>query len=154
MQSKVYISKTQTNELADIANAEQLCFSDAWSENALLSQLNSDYALTLTARNEGGNTLGYISGGITPPEAEIFRVATLPENRRCGVGREMLSAFISEAKALGCDRFFIEVRESNIPARALYRSFGFAETGKRKNYYKKPNEDAILLTLDESVSGN
>lgn len=146
MQTIIYTSKATQADLHDIMNAEAVCFSDAWSESALSSQLSSDYALTLCARTQNGELLGYISGGITSPEAEIFRVATLPEHRRMGVGRALLSEFIREAHSLSCEDFFIEVRESNTPARALYASFGFAEIGKRKGYYKSPKEDAILLS--------
>ena len=147
MQSNIYISLAMENDLSNLAKTEDVCFSDAWSENALLSQIKSDYALTLVVKDENANICGYISGGLTPPEAEIFRVATLPEYRRCGIGRFALSEFISLAKEKGCTDFFIEVRESNTPARALYSSFGFFEAGKRKNYYSSPKEDAILLSL-------
>ena len=146
MQTIIYTNKATEQDLREIAYAEEVCFSDAWSESALSSQLESEYALTVCARTENGKFLGYISGGITSPEAEIFRVATLPECRRMGVGRALLSEFIRVAHTLCCEDFFIEVRESNIPARALYASFGFSETGKRKGYYKNPKEDAILLS--------
>ena len=146
MQSKLYISPASTKHIPSLAEIERVCFSDAWSENALLSQITSDYALTLVATDENDKVCAYVSGGITPPEAEIFRVATLPEYRRSGVARQVLREFLALASSRECSDFFIEVRESNVPARALYSSFGFGEIGVRKNYYSQPKENAILLS--------
>ncbi len=147
MQSNVYISLATEDDLSSLVRMETECFSDAWSENALRSQISSEYALTLIAKTDTGDVCGYISGGLTPPEAEIFRVATLPQYRRRGIGRTVLDEFVAHASKKDCRDFFIEVRESNTPARTLYASFGFSEIGKRKNYYSNPKEDAILLSL-------
>ncbi len=146
MQSKLYILPASAEHIPSLAEIERACFSDAWSENALLSQITSDYALTLVATDENGKVCAYVSGGITPPEAEIFRVATLPNYRRSGIARLVLREFLSLATSRSCTDFFIEVRESNSPARALYSSFGFCEVGVRKNYYSQPKENAVLLS--------
>ncbi len=153
MQTKIYILQATNQDIPALARIESVCFSDAWSEKALLSQLESEYALTLVAKDGDGKLCGYISGGLTPPEAEIFRVATLPEYRRRGVGRALLSEFLKRTAEKSCHDFFIEVRESNTPARALYAFFGFSETGRRRGYYSQPKEDAILLSLAKEQNG-
>jgi [ribosomal protein S18]-alanine N-acetyltransferase len=68
-------------------------------------------------------------------------------SRRLGVGTCLLDEFISHVRATGGSRIFLEVRESNRSARALYRRAGFEETGLRKSYYADPPEDAILCRL-------
>lgn len=146
MQTFVYINKATADDLAEIAGAEALCFSDAWSESSVLSQISSHYGLTVVAKDGDGKFLGYVCGSVCPPECEIFRVLTLPEHRRAGVARKMILEFVRLANARECEDFFIEVRESNIAARSLYASLGFSEIGKRKGYYSMPREDAVLLS--------
>ena len=146
MQSEVYISLALVEHAHALALIEATCFSDAWSESSMNSHLMSSYTMTVIAKDENDEIIGYISGSTCPPECEIFRVATLPEHRRVGIGRKMLSEYVRLATERGCEDFFIEVRETNVAARALYSSFGFCEVGKRKGYYTSPREDAILLS--------
>ena len=78
-------------------------------------------------------------------EAEILRIAVLAEMRRQGVGRMLLGALLSaiaDACPLGV---YLEVRASNVAARRLYAREGFVETGRRRDYYQEPREDAILM---------
>lgn len=139
------IKKATQNDLSSVFSLEKQCFSDAWSENAIASQIDGECYLTFLATDGDGNALGYISGSLFGDEAEIFRVATDKTKRRQKIGSALVSHFISYTKERGCSRVFLEVRESNAPARALYSSFGFTENGVRRGYYKNPKEDAILL---------
>ena len=145
MQTNIYIYPAKETDAAAISAIEALCFSDAWSEGSVFSHVNSQYSLSFVARDECGECLGYILGSKIPPECELFRIATPPCHRRKKVAHRLLCEFISSAKNCGCDSFFIEVRQSNTPARALYSSFGFRETGTRRGYYTSPKEDAVLL---------
>jgi ribosomal-protein-alanine acetyltransferase len=78
-------------------------------------------------------------------EAEILELAVGELWRRRGTGRALMEAALGEARSLGARRVFLEVRESNVAAKALYRELGFAEQGKRQEYYNDPREDAVLL---------
>lgn len=78
-------------------------------------------------------------------EGEILNVGVDPQYRRIGVGRGLVSAALSRLQSLGARQVFLEVRESNGAARALYRGFEFVEISKRVKYYRRPVEDAILL---------
>lgn len=78
---------------------------------------------------------------------ELQYMVVAKESRRLGVGTYLLDEFISHVRATGGSRIFLEVRESNHSARALYRKAGFEETGLRKSYYVNPPEDAILCRL-------
>ena len=144
----IFAEPATLSDVKDIAKIERVCFEDAWSEGAIGSHLESDYTLTLVVRDREGHALGYISASLLPPEAEIYRVATLPEHRRRKIGSLLLRAFISECEKVCCEHLFLEVRESNTAAKALYFSHGFRATGLRKNYYKNPKEDALILAKD------
>ncbi len=83
-------------------------------------------------------------------EAEILEVA-VPENlRRCGIGSELMSEIFGWCSKNGISKIFLEVRESNFPARAYYKKYGFVENGLRKNYYRDPVENAVLMSKELS----
>lgn len=148
------IRNATTFDVPAIAEIESICLGeDPWSEASLISHVSDPMCLTKLALLDG-KIVGYISGRMIPNEAEIYRVATLPSHRRMGVGATLLSAFLGSAAAHGCDTFFLEVRASNSVAQGLYTSHGFVKTATRKNYYRSPQEDAVIYTLhlEEVVS--
>jgi len=79
-------------------------------------------------------------------EAEILNLAVAPAWRRRGIGRGLMETALEGAVSAGVRRVFLEVRESNAGARAFYSRLGFAEGGRRRNYYRDPEEDALLLS--------
>lgn len=83
--------------------------------------------------------------GLMPPEGEIYRIATLPSARCRGVGRALLARGEELAQEAGVCRIFLDVRASNEPAKALYATHGYAQTGIRRDYYRVPREDAVLM---------
>lgn len=92
-----------------------------------------------------GVVVGYLVARHMADEGEILNVAVAPTDRRRGVGRALVRAGLRRLTALGARQVYLEVRESNLAARELYRSFGFVEVARRANYYRRPVEDAILL---------
>ena len=125
--------------LSFLADMEARVFSDAWSGGALASHLLSPTSRTLLALSEEGHPIGYLLGSVIFPEGEVYRVAALPEARRMGVASALLCAFLREIPVC-----FLEVREGNASARALYEKHGFSLIGERKNYYKDPKENACI----------
>ena len=81
-------------------------------------------------------------------EGEIADVAVLPAAKRRGIARALLERMSAELAEEGVHALFLEVRESNTAARALYSALGFAEVGRRPAYYRHPSEDALLLRRD------
>ena len=75
---------------------------------------------------------------------ELENIVVLQGARRNGVGRQLLDALLAEARQTNNSSVFLEVRESNFPARALYEKSGFIQAGSRRAYYQNPEEDAIL----------
>jgi ribosomal-protein-alanine N-acetyltransferase len=81
-------------------------------------------------------------------EVEVRNMAVDPEHRQQGIGRALLVAARERMLQAGAKRVFLEVRASNKPAQSLYYSIGFALHSIRKNYYREPQEDALVLALE------
>ncbi|MDP8913092.1 MAG: ribosomal protein S18-alanine N-acetyltransferase [Pseudomonadota bacterium] len=88
----------------------------------------------LSVARDGGSTLGFALGRVVASEAELLLLAVKRSSQGAGVGRRLLQRFVEIAAARGAQRLYLEVRDGN-PAIKLYRSAGFSEVGRRKNYY-------------------
>ncbi len=91
---------------------------------------------------------GYVVALDAVDEGEILNLAVAPGGRRKGLGRSLVEAILGVLKDRDVSHIYLEVRESNAPARALYAAQGFREVGRRKAYYRRPVEDAIVLRHD------
>ena len=131
--------------LPQIERIEQACFSVPWTRAQRAPQLDESRCVFLAAVR-GGEVLGYVNMLYVLDEGYIGNVAVAPDSRRMGVGRALIAALLERAAQLGRAFATLEVRPSNAPAVELYRGFGFEEAGRRKNYYEKPSEDALLMT--------
>jgi ribosomal-protein-alanine acetyltransferase len=94
---------------------------------------------------DGDRPIAYVIGRLIAPEAEIYRVAVRTDKRRRGIGYRLLDYAIKTERGRGLESVFLEVRESNVPARNLYRAHGFREISLRKNYYHNPTENAVIM---------
>ncbi len=81
-------------------------------------------------------------------EGEILNLAVAPDGRRRGLGHALVRRVLEGLTSRGAQAIYLEVRESNASARRLYAGHGFREVGRRKQYYRRPVEDAIVLRLD------
>ena len=131
-------------DIPQIAALERLCFSDPWSEGSVASELENELSLWLVAE-EDGTVRGYIGSQSVPPDCDILNLAVAPDARRQGLGQQLLQALLDALHRRGIERVFLEVRPTNVPARALYAALGFEEIGRRKEYYVNPVEDALIL---------
>lgn len=142
----VYSLRTATaDDLGALVHLEATCFDDPWSEGAIASHLASPSGLAFLAVGDDGTVIGYILGLTLGEEAELLRVGVLPAHRVIGVGWNLVDHFLFKLIPLGTKVCYLEVRESNYAAQALYESNCFEEVGIRKNYYKNPTENAILM---------
>ena len=140
------ISDAREDLIPQIQRIEQQSFSVPWTEQMLRVQLSPDSHVFLTAQTEDG-VVGYIGMMYVLDEGYISNVAVHPQYRRRGVADALLAALEERARALRLSFLTLEVRQSNAPAVALYEKHGFRAAGRRKNYYEKPTEDALLMTL-------
>lgn len=138
------IRRAVTDDAPRIAALEQELFSDPWSERDILPCICSEGGMCYTAICDG-RLVAYIVGRNIAPEGEIYRIATAPDYRRRGIAYRLLDYCVKCEKGKGLECLFLEVRASNTPAINLYKSYGFRDMGTRKNYYKNPTEDAILM---------
>ena len=127
-----------------IAKLEEEIFSDAWSYRDIQDLICTEGAMCFTAI-DGGEVVAYVLGRLIAPEGEIYRVAVTPAKRQRGIGYRLLDYSVKTSKGQGLERLFLEVRSRNIPAIRLYTAYGFKEIGTRKNYYKDPQDDAIVM---------
>lgn len=89
---------------------------------------------------------GYIGVYVVLESCYVNNIAVFPEYRRKGVGTALLKMAMLTADAMGTDFISLEVRKSNTEAISLYESLGFEEMGLRKNFYRHPTEDALIMT--------
>lgn len=143
-------ARLETADVAEVAELETLCFSTPWSEAQLAAALALPHFIAYGVRRQG-RLLAYITLAHTPGELEILNIATSPDCRRQGHARQLLTMIIGTMPQLDVERMVLEVRVSNIPARALYKSLGFIRAGLRKAYYKDTGEDALIMSLDGNM---
>ena len=120
-------------------------FADPWSTQDFRDCLSSD-ALFLVAEMDG--IAGYVVALDAADEGEILNVAVAPHARRGGIGRTLVREVIAALAERGVRQIYLEVRESNAGARAMYAALGFEEVGRRRGYYRRPVEDAIVLRVN------
>ena len=129
-----------------VAAIERLAFSDPWPDSAFLGLLGREHVHFMVAREDAGDpVVGYVVAIFAGGEGEIANLAVAPTHRGRGVGNGLVAAVIDEAARERTEALYLEVRESNAAARRLYDSRGFEEVGRRRGYYRRPAEDALVL---------
>ena len=127
-----------------IAELEELIFPDAWSYRDVQDLICTEGGMCFSAV-EDGKVVAYVIGRLIAPEGEIYRVAVAPHKRQRGVGYRLLDYALKTERGRGLETVFLEVRSRNTPAINLYSAYGFKRAGIRKNYYKNPDDDAIVM---------
>lgn len=138
------ITRLNEGHVAQVAALEKLCFSDPWSETSVASELDNPLSLWLIAEEEG-TVLGYVGSQTVLDETDMMNIAVRPECRRRGIAAALIGELVNQLREHGSHVLRLEVRESNVPAIALYESMGFTQLGLRKNYYRNPKENALIL---------
>lgn len=144
------LEKMKASHVAEIAQLEKICFSDPWSENSVASELENKLSYWLVAV-EAGQVAGYIGSQTVCGETDMMNVAVHPDHRRKGIAEALILALIDQLKAMESHCLTLEVRASNTPAISLYEKLGFTEIGRRKNYYRNPKEDALILRKEWEI---
>ena len=140
------IRSSDPAEAGALSAIERRCFTDPWSPAGFEDAMATAGGFGLAAV---GSTeiLGYLIGRVIADEAEILNLAVTPDARRRGIASALLRAGLDYCTRQGVVAVFLEVRESNQQARALYLSQGFRAVGQRAGYYRNPPEDAMVLRL-------
>ena len=144
--SEFALRRASVDDVPAVTALEQIAFTDPWSASEFQQLARSARSIFIVAADSGGGSLGgYVIVAAVLDEAEVLNLAVSPSCRGLGVGGMLLDAALSEAAAAGATSVFLEVRESNVAARALYASRGFTEISRRSRYYRQPVEDALVL---------
>ena len=138
------IREMKPEDLAWVTELERLCFSDPWSETLLAEALAQPLDRLWVAEEEG-RPAGYFDQRIGAGGGELMRIAGGPGFRGRGLGRKLMEKLAETARENGAQEITLEVRASNAPAIALYKSMGFQTEAVRKGYYASPAEDALIM---------
>ncbi len=148
------------SDLPAVVEIERASFADPWSHESFARSIEPQRMRFLVAEegataapvgmNASGEAriLGYVVALLLFEEAEIANLAVAPWARRRGVGGLLLDGMAADLQRAGVRSLYLDVRESNAGARALYASRSFLEVGRRRGYYRHPTEDALLLKRD------
>lgn len=132
-------------DMPQVVAIEREAFADPWSEQSFHEVLDHPAVYFACARRDGSEVVGYVVAWFAADEGEIANLAVAPGAWGSGVGKALLDAALAEGDRRGTAAVYLEVRDSNARARRLYGSRGFEEVGRRRGYYDKPPEDAIVL---------
>ena len=138
------IESMTVDDIAQVAEIERQIFSIPWSEKAFRDSMESDNTIYIVAK-ENDNVAGYAGMYLSFEEGNITNVAVNPLSRRKGSGEKIVRDILNRAYEKGVRDVFLEVRETNSVAIALYEKIGFKEEGIRKNFYDKPRENALIM---------
>ncbi len=142
---KIKIVQLDWDNMLEVAKIEKICFSEPWSLNAFEEEINNKNAYFRVAVIDS-KVVGYVGMQFVICEGYITNLAVAPNYRKLGVGTVLLQDCIMYASKNEFEFISLEVRVSNTVAINLYSSQGFEICGSRKNFYKKPDEDAYIMT--------
>ena len=140
----ITLMEMKAEHVPQVAQLEKICFADPWSELSISLELTNVWSYWVVAL-DGDTVVGYVGSQSSIDEADIMNVAVHPDYRRQGIAEKLINTLVADLKKRGCHALLLEVRVSNTPAVTLYEKLGFAQVGCRKNYYRNPKEDALIL---------
>jgi len=151
-QIRVSIERMTEHDLVEVCAIEEVSELSAWGWDAYHNELQSRIdTIMLVARPDANprenQVAGFIVARLYADELHVNNVAVRPEFRGQGIGSELLQTTLDEARKRGAKMAQLEVRAGNAEAQKLYQRCGFTVVGRRKNYYRGPTEDALLMNL-------
>lgn len=141
----ITITEMKHEHLDSLVELEKICFSQPWSYKSLEEELTNDTAYFYVALIDN-EVVGYIGLYIVCESCFVTNVAVFPQYRNQGIATALIRRAFLTATSHGTDFISLEVRKSNTAAISLYNSLQFEEMGLRKNYYRNPPEDALIMT--------
>ena len=137
------------SEIDEMMAVEHEAFTNPWTRDMYLAECaNPEVSYFFLAREPSGRLVGFCAFWRILDELHINNLAVLPPYRRQGVASALLDRVLAEGHSLGAAHATLEVRQSNEAAVRLYEACGFRVAGVRRQYYTKPDEDALILWRD------
>lgn len=144
----IIIRQAKLYDVPAMARIERDSFDAPWSADEITKDVNAGGNVYVAVALADDERAGYAEIRMIAGEAQIYNIAIAPEFRREGIGEALLRHLIEKADDDGCKLVTLEVRGSNEAAMELYKKLGFREVGRRRGYYAKGSEDAVLMDLD------
>lgn len=151
MSASVNVRAARVDDVPAIHRLEAASFSDPWTPDSFRSMIAQPLALATVAELEG-RIVGYCIAWAIGDEAELVNLCVAPSTRGVGVGGLLLDDLLRTLDVRGGATLYLEVRDSNEAAQALYRGRGFLASGRRKAYYRHPAEDAVIMRRQRAES--
>jgi [ribosomal protein S18]-alanine N-acetyltransferase len=144
------ISRATAHDLLEIVEIEESSGLSRWGWESYKAELSRPEAIMLVARRPradgaGKQLYGFVAARANAGELHINNIGVRDEARQRGLGGALLLAALRAGRRMGAESALLEVRAGNIPAQALYRGRGFEVVGRRRNYYREPAEDALVM---------
>ncbi len=139
------IERMRAADLDEVLPIERASFTMPWSRGAFLYEMEQNQVARCFVLREASRLVGYICLWEVADELHITNIAVHPDSRRRGFGRALLGRTLDDARDRALRLVVLEVRPSNMEARALYESFGFHVVGRRRGYYYDTGEDALVM---------
>ena len=143
MTQDITVRQMEEKDIDSLVIIEEECFSLPWSKKAFQESYVKDYAYFFVAEIDK-EIVGYVGLYKMGNDGDITNIGISSLHRRKGIGYKIMSSVLDFAKRENMEHITLEVRESNIPAIALYEKLGFVKVGIRKDFYEKPVENAII----------
>jgi [ribosomal protein S18]-alanine N-acetyltransferase len=149
------ITRMSEHDLLEVVEIEEMCGLSPWGWDSYHNEFSSGRdVVMLVAKNDGGSAAsegkritGFIVSRIVADELHVNNVAIRPQNQRRGLATALLRSALDLGASQGAKVAFLEVRASNGAAQALYRRCGFRNAGRRRDYYRDPIEDALIMSV-------
>jgi ribosomal-protein-alanine N-acetyltransferase len=140
------------DDIPAVVALEGRAMNEGWHPGAYAHELEHNGAARYLVAESEGVVAGFAGLWLQFDQAHVVTVAVEPAMQRKGIGSLLVLALLSVAEEAGMEDATLEVRTSNVAARALYRGFGFFEVGVRKKYYLDNGEDAVIMTTEAIAS--
>ena len=141
----VTVMPMRRRHLRSVLRIEALVYPRPWSLGLFMSELALKTTRAYLVAKVGNDVVGYAGLMVTGSDGHVTTVAVDPDWQRNGIGTRLMLGLSTAAAVRGCTGLTLEVRVGNTGAQELYRAFGFAPAGVRKNYYTETNEDALVM---------
>lgn len=145
----VVISPMRRRHVRSVLRIEEQVYPRPWTSALFLSELALRSTRAYFIARVGKEIVGYAGVMISFEDSHVTTIAVSPAWHRHGVGTRLLVALVRESLVRGAQHMTLEVRMTNKSAQNLYRRFGFAPVGVRKNYYPETNEDALVMWVHD-----
>ena len=145
MNRSVFLRCAERGDLAALVALEAAASVHPWNEAQVAAELERGVPDRVLALDSRHGLRGWCALRLAVGELTILNLAVHPADRGRGLGRFLLEAALRAGERGGAGRALLEVRTSNARARALYALFGFSPLGTRRDYYREPSEDALVL---------